>query len=147
MLEPKYERPNYQAAAAFIDHDRSNDVVIDETGEISPGPLTPLDVTLRKSLIVVRAGSPAERDHPFGFADAIVPLSQAIRSAVAAAHGGRIVVVSTVSPPGDIAGLTQRTAPLSARFPDDYRLVEDHAYPGIARAEVRIYSAHARRSG
>ncbi len=53
-------------------------MVVDETGALSPGPLTGLDVSLHRALPVFRAEAPAERDHPFGFGDPIVPLAQAV---------------------------------------------------------------------
>jgi 4-amino-4-deoxy-L-arabinose transferase-like glycosyltransferase len=141
MLLHRYERPDYQAPISFIEqHARLGDVVIDETGNISPGPLTPLDVTLHAPLPVFRAGSPAERDHPFGFFDPIVPLPQAIGRAVAAAHGAQVFVVSTVFVAGDIAGLQQRVAPVRADFPSPYRRVESHVYPGIARTKIEVFS-------
>jgi hypothetical protein len=148
MLVEPYERPDYQAAADYITHRAApTDVVIDETGEISPGPLTPLDVSLRRPLQTFRAGSPAERNHPFGFADPIVSLPSAVRSAVAAAHGGRVFVISTVSPPSDIAQLQQRTESRTPHLPVPYRLVGQHVYPGIARVEVQLYAAGARPRG
>lgn len=148
MLDHRYERPNYQATADFIEHHaRSGDVVIDETGQLSPGPVTPLDVALHSQIPVFRAGSPAERDHPFGFLDPIAPISQAIAHAVAAAHGGRIFVVSTVFAPSEIPGLARLVAPIHGHFPAPYRLVERHVYAGIARAKIEVYSRGASSPG
>ncbi|MDQ6607153.1 MAG: glycosyltransferase family 39 protein [Actinomycetota bacterium] len=148
MLEHRYERPNYQAVADFIaGQARPGDVVIDETGQLSPGPVTPLDVALRAPVSVFRAGSPAERDHPFGFFDPIVPISQAIARAVAAAPGGRIFVASTVFAPSDIPGLARLVAPIHGHFPAPYRLVESHVYAGIARTKIEVYSRGASSPG
>ena len=147
MLVEPYERPDYQAAADYLArHAGPEAVVIDETGELSPGPLTPLDIVLREPLRVFRAGSPAERDHPFGFTDPVVPLAGAIRGAVAASHGASVFVVSTISAPSDIVQLNQRTRPQTPRFPAPYRLVAAHVYPGIARVEVSVYSERPSRS-
>ena len=53
------QRPDYRAAAAFVDRQAAaGDVVVDATGSVSPGPLTPLDVTLDPVHPVVRAGHP-----------------------------------------------------------------------------------------
>ena len=148
MLDHRYERPNYQATADFItEHARPGDAVIDETGQLSPGPLTPLDVALHTGLPVFRAGSPAERGHPFGFFDPIAPVSQAIARAVTATHGGRIFVVSTVFAPSDIPGLARLVAPIHGHFPAPYRLVESHVYPGIARTKIAVYSRAASSPG
>lgn len=142
MLKEPYARPNYKGAGDFIDHHYpSIAAVIDTTGEVSPGPLTPLDLTLRRPVRVLRAGSPAEREHPFGFADPIVPLSRAIASAVAAARGGAIVLVSSVAPVS--AQIPQRAQPVTLPFPAPYHLAEEHVYRGIIKTEVRVYSAGA----
>jgi hypothetical protein len=140
MLVARNQRTDYQAAAALIDRYMRGAVVIDGTGDISPGPLTPLDIALRRPVRLVRAEAPAERTHPFGFADPIVSSAQASREAVAMARGAPIVVVSTLSPPSGFAALDQRTAPLVVRLPAPYRLVQTRFYPGIARTEVRIYT-------
>jgi hypothetical protein len=142
MLTPADGRPDYKAAATLIDQQaRAGDVVIDETGNISPGPLTPLDIYLRRPLPVFRAGAPAERTHPYGFADPIVPLTAAVRGAVAAAHGASIFVVSTSLGPTGITELNERTRVRAVRLPFRYRLVSQHVYPGIARVRVQVYSA------
>lgn len=141
LLLARNQRTDYQAAAALIDRYEPDAVVIDGTGNISPGPLTPLDVALRRPVRLVRAEAPAERSHPFGFADPIVSTAQATREALAEARGAPIVVVSTLSPPSGFAPLDLRTAPLKVRLPAPYRLVQTHIYPGIARTEVRIYTA------
>jgi 4-amino-4-deoxy-L-arabinose transferase-like glycosyltransferase len=145
MLVEPYERPDYQAAADFITRQAGpSDVVIDETGDISPGPLTPLDVTLGKPLRVFRAGSPVERDHPFGFTDPIASLRSAVSEAEAAARGGRIFVVSTVTVASDIPLLQQRTQSQTPRLRASYRLVRQRIYPGIARVKVQVYAVGAR---
>ena len=73
MLESKYRRADYDAAAAFIDrHASARDVVID-AAIFSPGPLTGLEVALDQPHQVFRVGSPQERDHPFGLGDRVAP--------------------------------------------------------------------------
>ncbi|MGI9184464.1 MAG: glycosyltransferase family 39 protein [Solirubrobacteraceae bacterium] len=138
MLSATYSRPNYQAAADLINARAAIHAVIDETGEISPGPLTPIDVELTRRVAVFRAGSPAERQHPFGFADPIASLSDAVAGAVAAARGGPIAVVSTVLPPG--AEIATRRQPPKPPFPPPYRLLETHVYAGLAPTEVSVYA-------
>ncbi|MGH2866702.1 MAG: glycosyltransferase family 39 protein [Solirubrobacteraceae bacterium] len=142
MLNPAYSRPNYQAAADLIDARSAIHAVIDETGEISPGPLTPLDLELRRPVALVRAGSPQEHAHPFGFADPIMALANAVAGAVGAAHGGPVAVVSTLMPPG--AGIASRRQPAKPRFPAPYRLVETHVYDGLDPTEVSVYADPAR---
>jgi hypothetical protein len=141
MLTAPYARPDYPAAGAFVArHLGREGGVIDETGEISPGPVTPLDTTLARTVQTFRAGSPAERTHPFGFADPVVPLAAAIRQAVAAVRGGHVLLVSNLIPAG--AQVAQRRQPVNPSFPPPYRLTDKRVYPGIVATEVRIYAAH-----
>jgi hypothetical protein len=140
MLTTPYARPNTAAAAGFIERALGpHGVVIDETGEISPGPVTPLDTALRKPVPTFRAGSPGERTHPFGFADPVVPLSAATQAAVAAAAGGPIVVVRNLIPPS--AQVTQRSQPAKPVLPASYRLRTKRVFGGLVDTEVRLYSA------
>lgn len=146
MLSTRFQRPDYQGAAAFVsDHARLGDVVVDETGALSPGPLTGLDVSLQRSLPVFRGQAPAERQHPFGFTDPIVPLHAAIRSAVASANGHRVFLVTNLLTT-DIEGLRARVNPAPGQFPAGYRLAESQSYPGIGGTVVAVY-AHSRPSG
>ena len=56
MFETRFHRPDYQGAANYVAaHASAGDVVIDETGGLSPGPLTGFDVAFHRHLIVVRA--------------------------------------------------------------------------------------------
>lgn len=139
IVETRFERPRYQAAADLVDHLAApGDVVIDETGVLSPGPLTPLDVTLARGHRVLRAGAPAERDHPFGFFDPIEQLRNVVPKAVAAADGRRIFLVANTFPRSTVG--EQRSRSLHAtRFPAGYRMVEARNFPGLFDVVVRIY--------
>ena len=148
MLSPRYRRPDYGVAAAFVARGaRPGDVVIDETGGLSPGPTTGLDVSLTRRLPIIRALSPAERDHPFGFSDPIVPLSRAVSQATAAAHGHRIFVVFNQFTTTDIEGLSRRLSPATPRFRDGYRLVERREWPGIGATLVSVYQVTGAAGG
>jgi len=143
MLTAPYSRPDYQAAAKLIDGIRpAIHEVVDETGGLSPGPLTSMDVELRQPVQLFRAGAPDERAHPFGFADPIVPLSDAVAGAVAAARGGMVAVVSNLLPRG--SGIASRREPATPSFPASYRLLSAHVYPGLVATEVRIYAEPSR---
>jgi hypothetical protein len=140
MLSARFERSDYQSAADFVArHARPGDVVIDETGVLSPGPLTGLDVTLHRPLPVFRALSPAERDHPFGLLDRIVPLQEAIHSAVVKANGHRVFLVTTAFTT-DIAGLRTHVTSAAGRFPSAYRLVVGRPFEGIGSTVVAVYA-------
>jgi hypothetical protein len=136
MLEARFSRPNFQAPADYIAaHARDGDVVIDGTGALSPGPTTPLDVTLRRGLPVVRALAPAERDYPFNFLTPSVPISAAFARAVAAAHGHRIFVVSVrlaANPTGPTL-----TPPA---LPGGYVRCSQRRYEGFVLTLVSVYS-------
>jgi 4-amino-4-deoxy-L-arabinose transferase-like glycosyltransferase len=141
LLEQRYQRPDYRAAARFVDRTAApGDVVIDGTAVLSPGPLSGLDAALARPHPLFRAGAPETRDHPFGFLDPVVSLPEAAPRAVAAARGGRIFLVSTAFP-RRIAGLEDRTEPVRSRLPAPYRLVETRRYPGIAETVVEVYAA------
>jgi hypothetical protein len=136
MLEARFSRPNFQAPADFITaHARDGDVVIDGTGALSPGPTTPLDVTLHRRLPVVRALAPAENTYPFNFLTPTVPISTAFTRAVAAARGHTIFVVS-VRLAANPTGPTLTPATL----PGGYTRCSQRRYEGFVLTLVTVYS-------
>jgi 4-amino-4-deoxy-L-arabinose transferase-like glycosyltransferase len=140
MLSGRFDRPDYQASADYVAANaRPGDVVLDETGSLSPGPLTGLDVALNRPLPVVRAEAPAERGHPYDFGDRIVPLQQAIRTAVARAGGHRVFLVTNTYRTEETP-LAARLNAVNGRFPSPYRLVAQRSWPGIGGTQVRVYS-------
>jgi hypothetical protein len=147
MLEPQYRRPEYQAGARFVDsHAAPRDAVIDGTAGFSPGPLSPLDVALHRPHRVFRAGAPAERSHPFGVFDPIVPMRAAIGRAVAAAPRGRIFLIVPIPlRVGRVKTVIDARTRLARKpFPPRYHIVEARIYRGIFDTEVQVY---ARRGG
>lgn len=143
MLSDSFRRPDYQGSAAFVDRNaRPGDVVIDGTGVLSPGPLTGLDVALHRRIPIFRVGAPQERDHPYGFSDPLVPFSQAIPTAIAAAGShGRIFVVRTIFPRDIVQDSNARTEALRGeRFPARYRVIAQHFDRGIVGSVVRVYA-------
>jgi hypothetical protein len=139
MLGGRFDRPDYQGAARYVqDNFRPGDVVVDETGALSPGPLTGLDVSLTRQVPIIRAEAPAERGHPFGFSDRIVPLQEAVNEAVAAAHGHRVFLITNVFTT-DIAQLAARINPAPGQFPPRYRLVAERGFSGIGGTLVAVY--------
>lgn len=142
MLRQVDQRPDYGGAASYIDaHARPGDVVIDRTGVLSPGPLTALDASALKTRPVLRAGAPAERDHPYTFLDPIVSNRTAVARAVRLAHGRRVFVVKAVYP--STIGITLRLrAERDAPFPAPYRKVGTIRYPGfVSGVVVQVYAA------
>jgi 4-amino-4-deoxy-L-arabinose transferase-like glycosyltransferase len=130
MLEARFARPDYRAAAAYVAaHAPPGAVVLDETGGLSPGPLTGFDVAYHGRLRVLRAKSPAERDHPFTLFDPILPVAVGQARAVAAAAPARIFVVGAELP---------RTA-----FSGGYRLVALRRYTGLEQTLVGVYAPTA----
>lgn len=127
MLRPQFQRPDYQAAAAYVAaHAKPGDVVIDESGQkgFTPGPLTGFEAAFHGRETVLRALAPPERTYPMIAPP--VPLRSAIDQAVALAGGRRIYVVGIALP---------RIA-----FPDAYRLTTVQRYPGLAETVVAVYS-------
>jgi 4-amino-4-deoxy-L-arabinose transferase-like glycosyltransferase len=128
MLQPQFQRPDYQAAAGYVTaHAHAGDVVIDETGAkgLTPGPLTGFDVAFRGQEPVIRALAPAERRYPF-FLLSPVPLRLAIDQAVVAARGHRIFVVGLALP--------------NDQFPASYGLTTVRRYPGLAQTLIGVYT-------
>jgi hypothetical protein len=136
MLEARFQRPGYQAAANYVAADaRAGNVVIDETGGLSPGPLTGFDIVFHRRLPVFRALAPAERDHPFTVFDPFVSLPEAAQRAIAAAHGARVFLVA-----GQLPGVVTRPDPVPLVLPDGYRRTSLRSYPGIELTLVGVYS-------
>lgn len=133
MLEARFQRPDVQAVASYIDrYAAAGDAVIDTTIFSSPGPLGPLDANLHRQLNVVRAYAPAERDHPFGPSDTTVTFDAATRAA-RDRRPGRIFLTELIYRPG--SGLFQRS-PIPG-----YTLVFTRAYRGIVGAAVQVLAS------
>jgi hypothetical protein len=133
MLEPRFERPDYEGVAAFIGqraHD--GDVVLEGAG-LSPGPLTGLDVALRRPLRVLRIGQPQERDHPFGVFDAVAAIPRVARRAAALASGRPLFIVSDAHPNADLDQVLRS-------LPSGFRRRERRSYPGIIPLVVLVYA-------
>ncbi len=136
MLEPRFSRPNFQGPADYITaHADPGDVVIDGTGALSPGPTTPLDVTLHRRTGVVRALAPAEHAYPFNFLTPSVPIATAFARAVAAAHGGRIFVVSVRLAANPVGPTLTPPA-----LPGGYVRCSQRRYEGFVLTLVTVYS-------
>lgn len=137
MLDPNFQRLDYQAAARFIDRAAApSDVVIDRA-VVSPGPYTGLERALERPRRVFRTGKPQQRDHPFNVFDPIVPIAQVNRSAFAAAGDGRVFVVSLLNPPSPGPPASTLNVDIPARF----RPVETRRYPGIVTLLVTVYAS------
>jgi hypothetical protein len=138
MLSANFDRPDYDSAIGYIEHAaRPGDVVVDETGALSPGPLTAVDVLLHRPLTVVRAAAPAERGHPFTFFDRMVTVDQALRTAIARAHGGRVFVIWSIFHTY-ITSLAERAAAGLGHVPAPYRAIGQHSWAGIGRTVVAV---------
>ncbi len=133
MLEPRFQRPDVQALASYIDrHAAAGDAVVDTTIFSSPGPLGPLDANLHRRLYVVRANAPAERDHPFGPSDMPVTFDAAT-GAARDRHPPRIFLTELIYRPG--SGTFQRS-PIPG-----YHLVSTHTYRGIVGVAVQVLAS------
>jgi hypothetical protein len=138
MLEPRFQRPDYQGAAGYVAAKATgSDVVVDMTGALSPGPLTGFDITFHRDLSVVRARSPAENDHPFTVFDPVVSTAAGVRRAAELAHGHRIFVVYPT------LAATEHVDPIPTGLLPSYRLTFRRVFPGIEPTLVTVYSGAA----
>jgi hypothetical protein len=136
MLTARFSRPDFQAASHYIAaHVRPGDIVLDETGSLSPGPLTAVDVTLHTHVPVVRAAAPAERGHPFGFGDPIIPYQEGVKTALARAQGHRVFVIENAY---HITVAAKRVVSGVGPLPPPYRIAERHVWTGIAPTIVYV---------
>ncbi len=142
MVDGNYGRPDFGAAGAYVDaHFRRGDVVIDETGRyLTPGPLTGLDVTLRRPVLTVRALAPEEREHPFTLSDPFVSVAAATKQAVAdAAPRARIFLVGGNPHAATLAANAGVKTAASA-----YRRVVDGLYGDVS---VEVYARSSSSGG
>ena len=80
-------------------------------------------------------GAPQERDHPYNLYDKFPSAATAVSEAVAAAHGGRVFVVSYTPLPG--------VKPPVFPFPARYRLVQTRKYPEFVGVTLDVYAPTA----
>jgi 4-amino-4-deoxy-L-arabinose transferase-like glycosyltransferase len=132
VTQAEFQRPDYRAAAAFVDAAASrDDVVLDHAAVfVAPGPLTGLDSGLRERHRIIRVGVPEQRERNFGRFDPIATLDEVVRRATAVP--GRIFVVSADSGFGSSEDHWDRQ--LGA-----YRRVQTRSYPGFIRLTVLVY--------
>jgi 4-amino-4-deoxy-L-arabinose transferase-like glycosyltransferase len=143
LLSDRYARPDYRAAAAFVERNAApGDVVIDRTAVLSPGPLSGLDSAWTPRRRVLRADAPQESDHPFNVYDPVVSPRQAVREALAAAPGRPVYVVSLFPREprqATLQGLRDVTAG-GDPFPPRYRLSRVRIFPGMLDVAVKVYA-------
>ena len=148
MLDAGFARPNYEAAAGFIErHASPGDVVIDGTN-LSPAPITALDVALDGRRPMFYLGRLKVQYDPFRILAGPPPAAQVARAAVAAADGARIFIVSseTVATTSARGGNPLTDEAISA-LPPGYRRVETRYYPGILRLATLVYARRASPQG
>ena len=121
-------RPGYEQAAQFVNRTAErDDVVIDETGVLSPGPLSHIDPYIDQPRTLIRSLKPQQRERPFSVFDTDVAPAAAARRAVSVAGGARIYVVTG-------ARRTGVARPLGR-----YRLVTTRRYRGLIDLAVQVY--------
>lgn len=147
MLESRFQRPDSEAIASFIDLNAApGDVVIDGViFGVSPGPLSGLDVALDRRHRVFRIGAPQQRERPFQGRDRILPAAEVLRRASGAARGRRLFVV--LPDPGTPAALSSTAASVADELPAGYRRVETRTYPGIIGLALLVYADRASTPG
>ncbi len=140
-LQDRWARPDFQAAADYINsHAGPGDVVVDDSA-LTPVPLTGLDVYLHPGHPEVRLGLPEETDRPFAILDPVPRLGDQVREATAAARGHRMFVVSARTPNlvqpirYGFEGLGKK---LRADLPAGYRIRRIRSYPGLMPLEMDV---------
>ncbi len=148
MLQAGSQRPDYGAAASFIDRSTPpTDPVLDWPAP-TPGPLTSLDVALAhvgsrrdKHRVVLRVGYPSLeailREPPYANVPA-PPASAVVAQAEPAAKGGDLLAVV----PGDRGALVLFTAG-AGLGPRRYRIASIRTFAGFVPVSVAVL----RRSG
>ncbi len=147
MLRSSYQSPDYESIAATIDRQAARgDVVIDASG-LTPGPLSGLDVALKRHLPVFRVGMPSERSRPFGLLDSITPTPEVMHRAVSMAAGGRIFVAAPRGPIQleGIPVIPSQLASVRAALPRDYRLIRSRTYSGFYGVGIDVYAREGSR--
>ncbi len=129
MLGSAYERPQYDAAARYIE-DQGIGVVVDGSA-ITPGPLTNMDVSLSPQIADLRLNVPQERDHPFGFTD---------RRPVPATVGAQAAALVDGAPIAFVLGIdAEPPEEVLDQLPRGYRLTGERTFPGILSLKVLVY--------
>jgi hypothetical protein len=127
-LDPDFQRPDYAAAAAYVDSEAGpRDVVIDATG-VSPAPFSEMDVTLERPHRLMYVRTSGVQYRPFKFLPAPSP-AQVAERATAAAAGHRIFVVT-----GPILGRL-----VTSKLPPSVRPVATRRFPGFLDLRVVTY--------
>jgi mannosyltransferase len=146
MLGADSQRPDYNAAASFIEQaGREGDPVVEVAGP-TPGPLIPLgDVALNHfgrsepdRYPVLRLGFPPReellRSEPY--APHSVPPAEAIARRAAVLARGRRLFIVVPGPPADVRALL---APFRDALPRRLHRVEDRQFSGLLPVTVIVY--------
>jgi hypothetical protein len=143
LLESRFARPDYQAAADYLEqHSDTRDVVIDAT-KLSPAPISAMDVALGDGRRLFYLGRPKIQFDPFRVLAPPPPPARVARRAAGSARGGRVflVVNESILGPEDPAQGADARAVDAALF--GYRRVVAARYPGLLGLAVLVYSPPA----
>ncbi len=147
MLEPRYQRPDYDAAAGFIERSAPPGSVVIDGSTLSPAPLTAIDVALDRPLYVFHIGRYRVQYDPFKLLAGPPSTAKVTGRAVAAAGGQRMFVVSSEDFAGNPPGQDELTRQVIAALPSGYRRVEARTYQGLLKLGVFVYAARASPRG
>jgi hypothetical protein len=133
---PDFRRPDFKAAARFIDREAAPDEYVIDGAVVflTPGPVTGLDAALQRRHPLIRAGAAQQRTRNFSDTDTVLSTEQVIRRAHAAT--GRRMFVLTTEPESTSSApgwdkLVDAAAP--------YRRVETRTFPGAVKLAVHVY--------
>jgi hypothetical protein len=136
MLGKDFRRPDFKAAARFIDREASpTEYVIDgAVAFLAPGPVTGLDAALDRAHPILRAGAPQQRDRNFSARDAVLTNEEVVRRA-GAATGRRMFILATEGESDPSGPAWDELVGAPAR----YRRVETRSFAGAIRLVVHVY--------
>jgi hypothetical protein len=161
MLSSDHQRPDFDAAARFIEHTGNPGAPVVEVPEPTPGPQTALEEALAApgkflptDRHVFSLGLPSSQTR---FANVRrggslglflpIPSPQAVaRQAAAAAHGGTLFVVAADLPLAQLRAFPGQLSEFLAALPPQYHEVETRSFAGISIFHIGVHVLEGRGS-
>jgi 4-amino-4-deoxy-L-arabinose transferase-like glycosyltransferase len=132
LLDPDFERPQSDAAVAYVDrHADPGDVVVEGLTLAPGGVPTAIGVAFAGRRPVYPLGRPEVKYDPFRILAPPPPTAGEVRRAAAAARGGRVFML--------LAPTVPLAAEAIAALPDGYRRVATRTYAGVIPIEVAVF--------
>jgi hypothetical protein len=145
VMEERFQRPDYDAVAAFVEErSQPGDVVVDGA-VITPVPLTPLEIAMDGQRPIFNLGQARVRLDPYAIL-ALPPTPEQVAARAARAAAGCPIFVVDQLTPLRILPVSSLAPAASAALPSSYRAAETNRYPGILNLGVTVYAESPNRS-